>query len=97
MYTGIRVLLAQGDAATAEPWTADALAFELKKVRNQKNSANYGQALLHRAEALTALGRRAEALELAEDAAESLTNGFTPEHPDTVRARALAERLRNIS
>jgi eukaryotic-like serine/threonine-protein kinase len=97
LYTGIRVLLAQGDAATAEPWTADALAFELKKVRKPEDSANYGQALLHRAEALTALGRQAEALELAEDAAVSLANGFTPEHPDTVRARALAGRLRQAN
>jgi tetratricopeptide (TPR) repeat protein len=94
LYTGIRVLLAQGDAATAEPWTADALAFELKKVRKPEDSANYGQALLHRAEALGALGREAEALELAEAASVSLANGFAVDHPDTVRARGLAERLR---
>ncbi len=93
LFTGAQVALAQGDAATAERWAADGLAFEEKASRDWRLSGNYGQAALNHAEALAALGRVREAAEVARRADEALTAGFSGDHPDTLRARALLASL----
>ena len=97
LYTGVRVALAQGDAATAEKWAAAAEAYEEKLAIDWRKSANYGQAALNRALALAALGRNAEALRFTERAESALSAGFSPDHPDTVKARALREQLKTSS
>jgi hypothetical protein len=94
LFVGVKVALAQGDPQTAERWSADALAREEKVALDWRNSAGYGQAALNRADALVALGRNAEALQIAERAEIALSAGFTPDHADTIRARALRDRLR---
>ncbi len=97
LFTGAQVALAQGDAATAERWAADGLAFEEKASRDWQRSGNYGQAALNHAEALAALGRIPEAADAAQRAELALTGGFSGEHPDTLRARALRSRLATAS
>jgi hypothetical protein len=88
-----QVALSQGDATTAERWTADALALEEKTARSWDRSANYGEAALVHAEALAALNRMPEAAKFAERAERALTAGFSATHPDTLRAHALVKKM----
>jgi serine/threonine protein kinase len=93
LYTGARAALATGDAAKAEQWASDAVAYERDRARDPALSANFGQAALNHAEALAAQGKTAQALPVAREAARSLAAGFSREHPDALRARALVEKL----
>ncbi len=97
LATGTQVALAQADAATAERWAADGLAFEEKASRDWRRSGNYGQAALYHAEALASLGRAGEAADAAQRAEQALTAGFSGQHPDTLRARALRSSLAALS
>ncbi len=74
LFTSARVALAQGDAATAEQQAADGAVIAGRVARDKSQSADYGQASMHRALALAASGRFAEAAESAAQA-HTLTRG----------------------
>jgi hypothetical protein len=93
LYSAAKIALAQGDAISAEQFAADAVPLAAKSARDASRSATVGQAMLNRAEALEALGRREEAASEARRAELALTAGFSADHPDTRRARELLGRL----
>jgi serine/threonine protein kinase len=94
LYTGARVALAQGDPGVAERQAADAIVIAARVARNKSQSADVGQASLHRAQALFALGRVAEATPLAQEAHASLNAGFGLDHPETLDALRLVTEAR---
>jgi serine/threonine protein kinase len=97
LYSAAKIALAQGDAASAERFATDAVPLAAKSARDASRSATVGQAVLNRAEALAALGRRDEAAREARTAELALAAGFSADHPDTLRARELAASLAGSS
>jgi len=89
-----RIHLAAGDAAGAEQLAADSLAIAVSIARDPKLSADVGQSKMMRAKARIARGNPAGARDDLEQAVESLTNGFGPDHEELREARALLGTLR---
>jgi tetratricopeptide (TPR) repeat protein len=85
-----RVSLARGDAREALAFATDARELSGNIARDQRASADVGQAALLQAEALDSLGRRSEALPHLELAVAALASGFGADQADTARARLLA-------
>lgn len=97
LYAAARVALAQGDAPMAEQAATDGALIAARVARDKTRSADYGQALMHRAQALAALGRVAAAAEQAAQAKVSLTAGFGEAHPEAIEAARRLEIWRAAS
>lgn len=87
------IALANGEAAKAEEYATDSHQLSVKTARDPKLSANVGNRLLLRAKARLKLDKVAAAREDLELAKEALTNGLGAEHPDTLEAQALFDRI----
>jgi serine/threonine protein kinase/tetratricopeptide (TPR) repeat protein len=83
-----------GDPAKGQQLAEDALNYSRGIARDERRSADVGQAALLRAHALADHGRFPEAATDASLALEALRNGFGPDHSDTLDAIDLLARLR---
>lgn len=84
-----RVSLARGEPSAALIYASDAYEISARIARDLRVSADVGLAALLKAEALDALGKRAEARQEIETAVVALASGIGAQHADTVRARTL--------
>jgi serine/threonine protein kinase/tetratricopeptide (TPR) repeat protein len=83
-----------GDAAGAERLATEALEYSRRIARDERESADVGQAALLRAEAHAVLGRIVEAREDASLAVDALRSGLGADHADTLAATGLLASLR---
>jgi len=83
------VALAERASADAEQYAQDALTLFERLARGSDTSADVGEALLHLAQARAGRGPKAEVRSLLTRAVRCLSNGLSPDHPLTVRARTL--------
>jgi serine/threonine protein kinase len=83
-----------GNPGRAVELAGAALEYSRSIARDERRSADVGQAALLRAEALVDIQRNKEALQDALLAAEALKAGLGPQHADTTAAESLVKRLR---
>jgi serine/threonine protein kinase len=94
LRAGARIHLQAGDAASAQRHAEAALAFSRRLARDQKRSADVGEAALLLARARLAADPRApEAAPLLSLASEALRSGLGPDHAATREAAALLAGL----
>lgn len=89
-----QIHLAAGAPAEAERHATDALQYSQRIARDERQSADVGEAALLRAQARVALDRPAEAAADAALASQALANGLGTQHPSTTAAAALLQSLR---
>jgi tetratricopeptide (TPR) repeat protein len=85
-----------GDPAKAQQFADDALNYSRGVARDERRSADVGQAALLRAHALADQNRLPEASSDAALALEALQNGFGRDHPDTLETVNLLARLKAL-
>ena len=78
-----RLLIRAGDPGKALEHASAALAVSRRLARNERGSADVGEAELIRAQACVAMGRPADARADAGLAVDALRAGFGPDHPTT--------------
>jgi serine/threonine-protein kinase len=88
-----RLSIAAGDPGRAVATASDALAIARRIARDERASADVGEAALLRAQAYQALGRADEALADARLAAEALGAGLGPDHTTAAAAASLLSAL----
>jgi eukaryotic-like serine/threonine-protein kinase len=88
-----RLSMVDGDPARALEHASDALGISRRIARDERHSADVGEAALLRAQALHALGRPADALGDATLAADALGYGLGPDHATTKAAAVLVAAL----
>jgi tetratricopeptide (TPR) repeat protein len=84
-----RVALRDGRAEAAAAFALDAVQVTRRSARTAVSSGDVGLSLLLHAQALSALGRKADAAAAAESALASLAVGFGESHTATKQARTL--------
>jgi tetratricopeptide (TPR) repeat protein len=89
-----RIYRGLGDATKAQQFADEALNYSRRIARDEKRSADVGQAALLRAQALADQNRYAEASNDAALALEALRNGFGIDHPDAKESVNLLARLK---
>jgi serine/threonine-protein kinase len=87
-----RIALREGDGAQADRYAAQALMLSRRIARDERQSADVGEASLLRAEALVAQGHADAAMPHARLAREALANALGADHRLASRAAALALR-----
>jgi tetratricopeptide (TPR) repeat protein len=89
-----KIYRASGDPAKAQQFADEALTYSRHLARDERRSADVGQAALLRAHALADQKRYVEASNDASLALEALQNGFGPDHPDAQDTANLLARLK---
>ncbi len=95
LLVAAEVALAEGAAAEAKGYAADALALGEAVARGPDTSADVGEALLRLAQARIADGAGADTKSTLERAVRCLTAGLAGNHPLTREARSLLATIRS--
>jgi predicted negative regulator of RcsB-dependent stress response len=89
-----RIAFEAGDLSSSARLSADALQIASNTARNPGRSATVGEARLMLARVQYEQGQPDKARETLRGAADALSAGLSPEHPLTIQAAALEEKLK---